>query len=77
MSFQRKRCVYCRLMTENWTYYSGPSSSTPVFCQDGCYSTTGRDRRTKDGEPASKPSSTGLAAWAPERMVDDYVNPFG
>jgi hypothetical protein len=43
----RKRCVLCHCLTEKWQKVNG----SPWHCYDGCYSTTGHDRRTVDGTP--------------------------
>lgn len=37
----------CGLLTEKWQRING----SPWHCYDGCYSTTGSDRRTWDGSP--------------------------
>lgn len=42
---RRKRCSICGLLTYNWQAVNLGS----VHCFDGCYSTTGRDRRSPDG----------------------------
>lgn len=49
---ERRRCVVCNKLTYNWQRVCGG----PWHCFDGCYSTTGRDRRTEDGKPR-KPAS--------------------
>jgi len=43
----RRRCVVCRKLTENWQRVNGGS----WYCYDGCYSTTGYDRRSINGKP--------------------------
>jgi hypothetical protein len=59
----KKRCVCCRKLTEKWQKVNGGST----HCFDGCYSTTGRDSRTIDGQPAWL-LNEGKKAWAPERL---------
>lgn len=44
---KRKRCFICRKMTYNWQRIN----SGAWHCYDGCYSTTGFDRRSLDGKP--------------------------
>ena len=44
---RRKRCVVCNKLTHTWQRINGG----PWHCYDGCYSTTGWDCRTADGEP--------------------------
>jgi hypothetical protein len=44
---KRRRCHGCRKLTEKWQSYNGGV----WHCYDGCYSTTGYDRRTVDGTP--------------------------
>ena len=44
---RRKRCVYCRKLTEKWQRINGGS----WHCYDGCLSTTGKDRRVWAGPP--------------------------
>ncbi len=43
----KRKCVICKKRTENWQRVNGSS----WYCYDGCYSTTGMDRRTIDGTP--------------------------
>lgn len=43
----RKRCCNCGKLSHNWQRVNGG----PTHCYDGCYSTTGQDRRTEDGKP--------------------------
>jgi hypothetical protein len=45
---ERHICVVCRKKTENFQRVNGG----PWHCYDGCWSTTGIDRRTIDGLPA-------------------------
>jgi hypothetical protein len=59
----RKRCVCCGKLTLKWQKVNGGST----HCYDGCYSTTGRDSRTIDGEPAWLPFGK-WGAFAPERL---------
>jgi hypothetical protein len=47
MKIKRRRCTICNRLTENWQRVNGG----PWYCYDGCFSTTGYDRRTKDGKP--------------------------
>jgi hypothetical protein len=44
---RRKRCSDCGLLTARWQRVNGG----PWHCYDGCYSTTGRDRRSPNGIP--------------------------
>ena len=44
---KRRRCCNCNEMTTKWQRVNG----SPWHCYDGCYSTTGADRRTTTGEP--------------------------
>ena len=44
----RRRCCICRKLTTKWQRANGG----PWYCYDGCYETTGRDRRTWDAKPA-------------------------
>ena len=44
---KRKRCCFCKKLTFRWQRING----SQWHCYDGCYSTTGYDRRTKDGKP--------------------------
>lgn len=46
-SAKRRRCCNCGKMTTKWQKING----SPWHCYDGCYSTTGIDRRTTTGEP--------------------------
>jgi hypothetical protein len=63
----RRRCTVCRKLTENWQRINGG----PWHCYDGCYSTTGYDRRTPDGKPAwLKPDKRCGSAHAPGRDVN-------
>lgn len=43
----RRRCIICNLLTYKWHRYN----NGPWHCYDGCYSTTGHDRRSDDGKP--------------------------
>lgn len=43
----RHKCVVCGKLTERWQRVNGGS----WHCYDGCYSTTGWDRRQPDGIP--------------------------
>jgi hypothetical protein len=47
MKERRRKCCNCRKLTYNWQRING----SPWHCYDGCYSTTGMDRRTTTGEP--------------------------
>jgi hypothetical protein len=42
----RKRCQVCSKLSEHWS-----KSGSFVFCYDGCFGTTGWDRRTINGKP--------------------------
>lgn len=53
---KRRRCCICRKLTYNWQRVNGG----PWHCYDGCYSTTGMDRRTIDGTPL----------WKGGRLID-------
>ena len=64
----RKKCAQCRKLTEKWEKCNG----SPAQCYDGCHSTTGRDSRTIDGEPAWLPFGK-EKAWAPSRMWKKYA----
>ena len=64
----RKKCVQCRKLTEKWEKING----SPAQCYDGCYSTTGRDCRTIDGEPAWLPFGK-KKAWESSRMWKNYI----
>lgn len=44
---RKKRCANCGQLTHKWQRVNGGS----WHCYDGCYSATGRDRRTEDGHP--------------------------
>lgn len=44
---KRRRCTICNKLTERWCSVNG----SPVFCYDGCFSTTGIDNRTSNGKP--------------------------
>jgi hypothetical protein len=46
----RHRCVACRQLTYKWQRINGGQ----LHCYDGCYSTTGWDRRTVSGKPLWK-----------------------
>jgi hypothetical protein len=50
MIARRRRCAICGKLTSFWQRTNGG----PWHCDDGCYSTTGRDRRTENGEPLWK-----------------------
>ncbi len=43
----KRHCCNCGQMTKNWQKVNG----SPWHCYDGCYSTTGLDRRSPDGQP--------------------------
>lgn len=43
----KRRCVCCQKMTLKWQRFN----KGPWHCYDGCYSTTGYDRRTVGGIP--------------------------
>ena len=45
--FTRHKCSICKRMTTRWEKANGG----PYRCYDGCYGTTGKDRRTVDGKP--------------------------
>jgi hypothetical protein len=60
----RKRCAVCEKLTEKWQKVNGG----PTHCYDGCHSTTGRDNRTVDGQPAWLPFE-GKEAFSPARML--------
>lgn len=47
MRERRRRCITCNKLTKYWQRINGG----PWHCYDGCYSTTGADRRTLDGRP--------------------------
>lgn len=47
MSEGKHICVICRHKTAKWQR----SGKGPYTCYDGCYSTTGIDRRTTTGKP--------------------------
>jgi len=47
MKERRKKCVICGKPTTKWQRDAGG----PYHCYDGCYSTTGIDRRTVSGKP--------------------------
>lgn len=47
MKERRRRCTTCHKLTKYWQRVNG----SPWHCYDGCYSTTGIDRRTMDGLP--------------------------
>lgn len=67
MTVRRRRCVNCNLLTTQWQRING----SPWHCFDGCHSTTGRDRRTIDGDPAWLPYRD-QKAWAPARMWSEF-----
>jgi hypothetical protein len=46
---KRRRCVVCNKLTKKWQRVNGG----PWHCYDGCYSTTGCDKRTTTGKPLS------------------------
>jgi len=60
---RRKRCCVCNKLTFNWQRINGGA----WHCFDGCYSATGIDRRTTDGEPAWLPYKD-KPAWDPARL---------
>lgn len=69
----RKKCCNCRKLTYNWQRVNG----SPWHCYDGCFSTTGIDRRTTDALPAwlqarSLRGRFGLKAWHPKRLWPQY-----
>ena len=43
----RRKCCFCRKLTCKWQRING----SPWHCYDGCYSTTGCDKRTTTGKP--------------------------
>ena len=45
---ERRKCSVCCKLSRNWTRRNGG----PWHCFDGCYSTTGLDRRSADGYPS-------------------------
>jgi hypothetical protein len=63
----RKKCNICNKLSTNWQKVNG----SIAHCFDGCYSTTGRDKRTIDGQPAWLPYEN-KEAWATSRMWDSY-----
>ena len=50
----RRKCCVCRKLTFYWHRVNG----SPWHCYDGCYSTTGYDNRTSDGQPLWLKSKT-------------------
>lgn len=73
ISVVKKKCVICKKMTEKWNRMNGG----PWHCFDGCYSTTGRDLRTLDGQPAWKQSrhSNGrfsFGPWSIKRLRSEF-----
>ena len=65
----KRRCCVCGKMSTRWQRING----SPWHCYDGCYETTGRDRRTIDGQPAWEQSRRvdgrfGFGPWNPKRM---------
>lgn len=64
---KRKRCCVCRQLTHKWQAVNGGSA----YCYDGCHSTTGRDNRTVDGEPAWLPYKS-KPAFDKSRMWNNY-----
>lgn len=70
---KRKRCVVCGKMTEKWQRVNG----SPWHCYDGCFSTTGMDRRTWDMQPAWQQArkSSGkfsFGPWSSRRLKPEY-----
>jgi len=55
-------------MTGNYQRTNGGS----WHCYDGCYSTTGRDKRTINGKPAWLPDGK-KKAWAESRMIKNAM----
>lgn len=47
IKIKRRTCSLCGHLTEKWQRINGGA----WHCYDGCYSTTGRDCRSKDGNP--------------------------
>ncbi len=47
IQLDKHRCCMCNKMS----YYTHSINSSPWMCYDGCFSTTGRDKRTKNGIP--------------------------
>ena len=64
----RKRCIACSQLTEKWEKVN----SGPTHCYDGCFSTTGSDRRTIDGKPAWLPHGK-KKAWDPSRVYNGQL----
>lgn len=68
----RRRCCICRKMTWNWQRVNG----SPWHCYDGCFSTTGVDRRTWDAQPAWKQARIkgrfAGKAWSKARLKPEY-----
>jgi len=64
----RHKCVCCGKMTGNYQRTNGGS----WHCYDGCYSTTGRDKRTINGKPAWLPDGK-KKAWAESRMIKNAM----
>lgn len=51
MCSQNRRCCICNKLSRIWKSMKGGSP----YCADGCYSTTGFDRRTLDGRTLTPP----------------------
>lgn len=66
---RRHKCVICNKLS-NVTQRFG--SGAPWYCWDGCYSTTGVDRRTVDGKPAWEKVGR-YKPWSPERMKPENM----
>jgi hypothetical protein len=64
----KELCTNCNQFTEMWQQINGG----PIHCHDGCFSTTGRDKRTTDGKPAWRRVGN-LAPWHPLRLLDRLV----
>lgn len=66
---QKRKCCFCQKLTKNWQRVNGSS----WHCYDGCYSTTGFDRRTRDGQPAWEAlyvnGKKKAGPWAKSRMI--------
>ena len=64
----RHKCVCCGKMTSNYQRINGGH----WHCYDGCYSTTGWDKRTINGTPAWLPDGK-KKAWDESRMIKNVM----
>ena len=64
-------CIVCRKLSSRCQRIN----NGPWHCYDGCFGSTGKDRRTYDGQPAwlqirNKNGQFGKGKWSKERMIE-------